>query len=180
MEITIFGPPVKNEVIELITNARDIDIQSDDYSLDEDIRVTCMVHRDCDLAMVKGEVFAPVKVNCARCLEPFDIEVSGKFSIVIKKLPIGVPVPELTEEEENMEEEHLLYIEHDVAKLDISEYVRDAVILSMPLKPVCREDCRGLCFTCGHNLNEEECGCERKTSDPRWKALSEILKKEKC
>ncbi|MFA6473170.1 MAG: DUF177 domain-containing protein, partial [Candidatus Latescibacterota bacterium] len=150
--------------------------QSDDYSLDENIQVTCSVHRDNDLVMVKGEVSAQVTVNCARCLEPFDTDVSGTFSLVIQKLSIGVSAPELTEEEEIMQEEHLLYVEHDVVNLDISEYVRDSVILSMPLKPVCREDCKGLCPACGQNLNEEECGCKQKTSDPRWGTLSEILK----
>ncbi len=77
MEIIIFGSPVKNETVELTADARTLDIQSDDYSLENDIRVTCMVHRNGDLATVKGEAVAPVTVTCARCLEAFGVEVSG-------------------------------------------------------------------------------------------------------
>jgi uncharacterized protein len=178
MEITIFGPQVKDEKVELTADARTLDIQSDDYSLENDIRVTFMVHRNGDLATVKGEAVAPVTVNCARCLEPFVIEVSGTFSLVVKQIPAGEPVPQLSEEEEEMDEERLLYMGHDITRLDITDYVRDAVILALPLKPVCREDCKGLCYYCGHNLNEGECGCERKTEDPRWQVLSEILSRE--
>ena len=178
MEITVFRPQLKGEAFELIANAGDLDIQSEDYSLDDDIRVICLVRRDGNLAIVKGEAITPVKVNCARCLEPFVMEVSGTFSLVVKQMSVGEPVPQLSEEEEELDEERLLYVEHDVATLDITDYVRDAVILTLPLKPVCREDCKGLCYSCGHNLNEGECGCERKTEDPRWQALSEILSRE--
>jgi uncharacterized protein len=178
MEITIFGPPIKDEVIELVGSSQDIDLQSDDYSFEEDIRVTCYVHRDGDIVVIKGEVIAPVEVNCSRCIELFKMEVKGTFSLVVKKMPVGIAVPQVIEEEDSINEEHLLYVEHDVARMDITEYVHDAVILALPLKPVCREDCKGLCYSCGHNLNESECGCERKNIDPRWQALSDILKKE--
>jgi uncharacterized protein len=178
MEITVFNPQLRDETFELVASAKDLDIHIEDYSLDDDIRVICQVHRDGNVAIVKGEAIAPVKVNCSRCLEPYVMEVSGTFTLVVRQMPVGEPVPQLSPEEEELDEERLLYVEHDVAALDIINYVRDAVILAMPLKPVCREDCRGLCFSCGHNLNEGECGCEPKIKDPRWQALSEILSGE--
>ena len=55
--------------------------------------------------------------------------------------------------------------------LDLSEAIRQYFGLSMPLKPVCREDCKGLCLTCGADLNEVDCSCDKVIRDPRWGAL---------
>lgn len=58
-------------------------------------------------------------------------------------------------------------------EIDLEPLARDAVLLELPLAPLCREDCRGLCATCGANLNEGECGCEPPL-DPRWAALDQL------
>ena len=59
-------------------------------------------------------------------------------------------------------------------ELDLCEAVQEQVIMALPVRPLCREDCRGLCPVCGADLNEESCTCAEKTVDPRWKALSEL------
>ena len=59
--------------------------------------------------------------------------------------------------------------------LDLGEAMRQHEIASMPMKPLCRKDCAGLCPTCGANLNEKDCGCVRETTNPRWHALSRLL-----
>ena len=59
--------------------------------------------------------------------------------------------------------------------LDLEELVIADVILSMPAKLLCREDCKGLCPTCGINLNKESCGCDKKKVDPRLEALRALL-----
>ncbi len=62
--------------------------------------------------------------------------------------------------------------------LDISQEIRDLIILSVPSKILCRDDCRGLCSQCGTNLNEKKCKCTRETVDPRWEALQDLRKYE--
>ncbi len=59
-------------------------------------------------------------------------------------------------------------------ELDISQEIRDLVILSLPYQFFCKEDCRGLCAGCGANLNEEECRCENAEMDPRWEVLRRL------
>ena len=60
-------------------------------------------------------------------------------------------------------------------KLDVDEFVYSEVILDLPSKHLCREDCKGICFKCGKNLNDGECGCSTKEVDPRLAKLMELL-----
>lgn len=61
-------------------------------------------------------------------------------------------------------------------KLDLDEFLYSEVIMSLPMKHVCSEMCRGICFKCGKNLNEGDCGCEKKEIDPRLAVLADLLK----
>lgn len=61
--------------------------------------------------------------------------------------------------------------------IDLSEGLRQNLLLALPMKVVCREDCRGLCPRCGRNLNEGECGCRVEDIDPRMEALRPLLEK---
>jgi uncharacterized protein len=102
---------------------------------------------------VTGVVSAPWSGACRRCLAP----ASGE---------LHVPVRELYTEDGDGDETYPL----DTDMVDLEPLVRDAVLLELPLAPLCRSDCRGLCPSCGANLNEERCECEAPR-DPRWGAL---------
>jgi uncharacterized protein len=62
-------------------------------------------------------------------------------------------------------------------RLLLEDAIREQVLLSVPLKVVCREDCKGLCPSCGKNRNTDPCSCARPFADPRWSALKEIREK---
>lgn len=66
----------------------------------------------------------------------------------------------------------------DDYKLDLDELIYTEIVISLPMKHLCREDCKGLCNICGKNLNEGVCKCETKTVDPRLQALAHLLKNE--
>jgi uncharacterized protein len=102
---------------------------------------------------VTGTVSAPWTGACRRCLAP----ASGVLHL---------PVRELYSEDGDGDETYPL--EDDI--VDLEPLVRDAVLLDLPLAPLCRPDCRGLCPNCGANRNEEPCACEAPR-DPRWGAL---------
>ncbi|MBZ0199171.1 MAG: DUF177 domain-containing protein [Ignavibacteriaceae bacterium] len=70
---------------------------------------------------------------------------------------------------------NVTYLNAEADKIDISSDVRDYSILALPMKKLCKEDCKGLCYKCGKNLNEEECGCTENI-DPRWQPLIDIKK----
>lgn len=102
---------------------------------------------------VTGTIQAPWVGACRRCLVP----ASGTLHLALREL--------YTDEGDGEETYPLVGDE-----VDLEPLVRDAVLLELPPAPLCRDDCRGLCPTCGANRNEESCGCEAPR-DPRWSAL---------
>ena len=107
--------------------------------------------------VLKGAVRAPWTGECRRCLRP----VRGELS---------VDVLEVFEEEPTEGETSKL----DGIQVDLEPVVREAVLLDLPLAPLCREDCAGLCAECGALLDEVDCGHGVGDADPRWGALSEL------
>lgn len=123
--------------------------------------------------LVKGTLDTVVELACSRCLGQFECPL--KLNIEEEYYPTtdvttGAP---LTVPDEpgsfTIDENHIL---------DLTEAVRQYALLAVPMKPLCAEDCAGLCPFCGQNLNEGPCGCLTQLADPRWAELSK-LKKEK-
>ena len=120
-------------------------------------------------AFIKGDVQA----ECHRCLAPFHLPMEAVFNLILDR---GERVsPSL----EGVEEEDFVVIPATgEARYDIFPRVREAVILEIPIRLLCREDCRGVCMKCGANLNEGECGCAGGGGDPRWGSLRKFLNGE--
>ena len=110
---------------------------------------------------------APVAVQCARCLEAFETPIAIAFDeeYVLDHDPItGRPLPADVDEFRIDARRHL----------DLSEAVRQYGESALPLRPLCRADCRGLCPRCGHNLNQGPCACGTVNEDDRWSALARL------
>ena len=107
--------------------------------------------------------------ECARCLEP----VSGNFAVQLERTVAAEGT--LTEEqlEENVDE----YAVIENGKLDLDEAIREELLLSFPMRFLCREDCPGLCPKCGKPRREGDCGCPTKEIDPRLAVLKKLLDK---
>ena len=69
------------------------------------------------------------------------------------------------------------YLPLEADKIDITKDVRDYALLAIPMKKLCKEDCKGLCVNCGKNLNEGDCNCSKDMIDPRWLPLQELKNK---
>jgi uncharacterized protein len=126
-----------------------------------------------DGVLVQGDLKAAVTLPCVRCLEPVDLPlevlVEETFEPTIDVITGQSVRPE--------EEDRALWIdEHHI--LDLKEVLRQNVLVAIPVHVVCRPDCRGLCATCGKNLNEGDCDCTTEP-DPRWAALQELLENTK-
>jgi uncharacterized protein len=109
--------------------------------------------------MVTGTVGAPWHGVCRRCTAP----VGGELRIAVRER-----FTEPGARYGDPEDDESYPIVED--RLDLRPMVRDAVVLELPLAPLCRDDCRGLCPHCGADRNEEECGCVAPR-DPRWANL---------
>ncbi|HEX9258524.1 MAG TPA: DUF177 domain-containing protein [Acidimicrobiales bacterium] len=113
-----------------------------------------------DGVVVTGRVSAAYEATCRRCLGP----VTGD---------LAADVLELYQRHPTTEEAYPF----DGELLDLVPLVREALALELPLAPLCRPDCRGLCSTCGANRNETDCGHRPDTSDLRWAALDVLRDK---
>jgi uncharacterized protein len=110
-----------------------------------------------DGIVVRGVVHAPWQAACSRCLQPVTGEVSAHVDELFEPAPLeGETYP----------------LDDDT--LDLSPLVRDALLLDLPAAPVCREDCAGICATCGADRNEAPCACVPDDTDPRWSALRSL------
>ena len=175
MKIDLLRDYGKKETVEIDSAIGELDIKNEDFKFDHDIHVLCILHRDIDLIRIDGKVKASAVMECSRCLDSFRRDIVGDFSFVVRHLKNGETVPETSRVFDNEGDDGLLYISNDKDSIDISKFVREALLLSIPQKPVCKEDCKGLCPVCGTNLNEGKCGCARTGNDPRWSALSGLF-----
>jgi uncharacterized protein len=112
--------------------------------------------------VLMGTLQARGRVACDRCLADFELTFPVPLQLLVLR------DAEATEDEE---ETYIVHQKH--GELDLTAPLREAVVLALPLKRLCREDCRGLCPTCGTNLNHEDCNCGAEKTDPRWDGLPE-------
>jgi uncharacterized protein len=126
----------------------------------EDIVVDAVLELVPGGVVVSGTVRAPFVSECRRCLGP----VGGTVSAEVREVYQAGVAPNDAEE--------IYPLSGD--QLDLEPLARDAVLLELPLAPLCAEGCRGLCPTCGANLNEGSCSCPGTARDPRWTGLDAL------
>lgn len=112
--------------------------------------------------LLNAHLLYTVTMPCDRCCETVSRECARDFSHVL--------VRELSDEQDSD-----AYIAVPEERLDLDELLREDILLDMPVKFLCSPDCRGLCPRCGKNLNEGDCGCDRRETDPRLAVLKELL-----
>lgn len=115
-------------------------------------------------AVYKGEF----EVLCARCVEPVPVKLEGEFDLLFRPENADAESGERAITEDETEIGY-----YGVSGLLLEDVVREQVLLSLPGRTLCREDCQGLCAQCGQNLNNAPCSCAKteESHDPRWGAL---------
>ncbi len=132
-----------------------------------------LTHRDLDLR-IKGTVETGVSYKCSRCVNEFSMPLSASFDLYYLPQPKPSSAEEIALKYEDMEVGF-----YDGIALDVDLMVLEQIELATPMRFVCREDCKGLCFTCGADLNEGPCLCRHQQGDPRMATLLEFRKKMK-
>jgi uncharacterized protein len=147
---------------------------------DEAFRVVAPVSLAFDIVKDKqhfqlaGSVATMLELRCSRCLEPFARAVDSQFDL--RYQPHAHPAGTGHEEERQIEEDDLSTAFYDNDEIDLGQLMREQFYLSLPMKPLCRDDCRGLCPICGTNLNRGACECKREWEDPRLAVLKQLKK----
>lgn len=134
------------------------------------IEASFHLERKANGILASGAFTTTAVVLCSRCSEPVSVPVSDQFAILFTG----------ASEAFRAEESELSAAEMDVDvmqddRLDVSRFLRENVLLSLPLQPLCRAECRGLCPHCGINLNETSCQCQVQEGDPRLLPLQHLL-----
>jgi uncharacterized protein len=109
---------------------------------------------------------------CARCLDPVNEELKGEFDLIFRPEDADAEAGERAITEEETEIGY-----YEKSGLLLEDAIREQVLLALPGRTLCREDCQGLCPHCGTNRNTAPCGCEEHHIDPRWNALAELAEK---
>ena len=118
---------------------------------------------------LEGSTDLSLEIPCDRCLDPVRKDIHLTF---VRTLDLRDPEERDTED---FEEQPYL----DGYSLDVDQLVCDELILNLPMKVLCREDCKGICNRCGANLNYETCDCDTRSLDPRMAVIQDIFKQFK-
>ena len=130
-----------------------------------------------DRLLVKARVSGEATVECSRCLSPFNMPLEVTFEEEFVEGTANDQAQDDDGDDDEPEQRTVTYYSGD--EINLSESLRENVLLELPMKPLCDEDCQGLCSTCGTNLNEGTCTCGEETQvvDPRLAALKDLLRK---
>ena len=115
---------------------------------------------------VDGHIDTQVKVECDRCLKPVELPVSADFAL---EYITGSDYE--SSSAAALSEEEMSVSVFDGQSIDVDEIVNEQILLAVPARTLCREDCKGICPECGIDLNTGQCNCASQDVDPRWAAL---------
>jgi len=118
---------------------------------------------------LRGRFQGEFQVPCARCVEAVQIPLQGEYDLIFR--PAGADSDGI-DRSISADETEIGYYQKD--SLLLEDVLREQVLLSLPVRTLCKPDCNGLCPRCGKNRNLEPCTCEEGSNDPRWEALADL------
>lgn len=136
------------------------------------VQVELHILRSDNIYYCSGVTRCEATLDCSRCLEPFGVSLSGDVEFSIQEAPPGSKIsPDEVPDDE-------IIVDTGASEIDISDAIRESLVLEIPLKPLCTAECRGICPQCGCNRNEHDCDCTVETKDSRWDGLRDLLPKD--
>lgn len=146
----------------------------DEYAIVQPVTLALDVHKKNREVTLIGHVSTVVELQCSRCVERFTLPVDASFDLFYLPHSENTGEGEVEIEEDDLE---TAFYRDDV--IDLGQLIREQFYLVLPMKPLCRDDCRGLCPQCGANLNQGSCGCVSTWTDPRLEALRSLVRDDK-
>ncbi|MCK4857332.1 MAG: DUF177 domain-containing protein [candidate division Zixibacteria bacterium] len=133
-----------------------------------DVEYRLVHHRVDKEIFLSGRVSFILEFTCARCLENY-----RRNFLVPLNLVLQLVAEEQMEDADETDDEFIPYPESKPV-YNLDRHLRDLITLEVPMKPLCRDDCAGLCSQCGANLNNSSCNCRTERTDPRWEGLRRL------
>ena len=131
-----------------------------DFHFSPAVSAHLLYYRSGQELFFQGSVTGTIEGTCSRCLKGYALPLEKEFNLVLLPDPLGLKNREL-----NRDEMGLSY--YSAEEIDLSPLIREQVLLALPIRPLCDEQCRGLCASCGADLNQEPCRCDPSKGDPR-------------
>lgn len=130
-----------------------------------------------DLFLVRGNVSTKIEARCARCLRPIELGITANLDERFQRMSSQTREQDPIRDEQTEEEDwgHEEVQEFRGLTIHLDDVVLENLLVSLPIKPLCQEGCRGLCSQCGQDLNDGECNCTTDDIDPRMLQLKQLL-----
>jgi uncharacterized protein len=148
-------------------------LTGEDFRVVAPVGLTARVTKDAQKVRLVGRVRTTLETDCSRCLEPFTVAVDAKLDLMFLPGDGDSALPAAGEKEVRDEDVGVSFYQNDA--IDLGEMMRDEFYLALPMKPLCKDDCKGLCPVCGANHNREACTCRAEWVDPRMEPLKKLL-----
>lgn len=133
------------------------------------LRVEVKISRVGGKYILKGDIAGNLTIRCDRCLESFPWNLKSSFQVFLAIASPGSEKEDIELLDEDVEAE---YIQGEIVDLDA--LIREQIFLALPMKSICRENCRGFCPVCGTNLNESVCQCQKEVVHPAFSKLKNL------
>lgn len=148
--------------------------ESHAYRVVAPVRLAFDIHKDKDKFRLVGQVQTELELSCSRCLEPYRLRVEAPFDVRYLLASAAS-----TEAEHEVADEDLETSYYRDDRIDLNELLREQFYLALPMKPLCQEECRGLCPQCGMNLNTGTCECAPVWEDARLAVFKNLRSSRK-
>jgi uncharacterized protein len=153
------------------TYTYDFEGKIDDTDLEEPFydkyRTEVVLTKFDDQMILEASTISDARFTCDRCGVDYQRNVESKYKMVYM----------FTNVVDSKQEADITYLSHDTININITDDIRDYLILAVPMKKLCKEDCKGLCYKCGTDLNKGSCNCTKDETDDRWNKLLELKNK---
>ena len=147
------------------------DGDSPDFSLNK-VDVNCVLTKTSNTVFIKGSLSASIEIDCGRCLERTTISISSNFIYTLE------PAKAETREDLELTPEDLEISYYKGDFIDLGPIICEQIMLQVPMKVLCSEECKGLCPQCGTNLNTSSCNCNLSFADDRMAVLKNFKVKK--
>ncbi len=137
------------------------------------VKIEITALREYDHIRVDGHVSTIARLRCSRCLAEYYAGLAASFTLFYDKTT-GVPL----EEEAELKEQDLVSIAYDGEYIDFTNEIAEQILMEIPYKPLCKEECKGICSQCGTDLNAGECSCRREGASLHFAVLKDFKVKK--
>jgi uncharacterized protein len=175
LDLTRFRQPVSHVSRRFTPAEVEGEGQEESYRVVLPVDLEFDLHKDKTRFRVVGRVATELELACSRCLEPFRLPVDVPLDLRFAPVPEGESEAEGAGEDRDIsaDDTDTSYYHDDM--LDLNEMLREQFYLALPMKPLCREGCLGLCPQCGADRNTNPCDCQPGWQDPRFAALKPFV-----